>query len=90
MVDIINSFGRKRCFPYDSTKRATKFFLYTINIEYENPETFTTIEEKELYPFSQMLAEIGGFLGLMIGASGISVLELIVFSILTIAGKLLK
>ena len=80
-VDIDEVAG-KQCFNLDLQFRSPSFFRYELHLHYKNPHIFTKIEEKELYPRDEMLGEVGGFLGLMIGASCISLLELIAFVII--------
>ena len=62
---------------------AVEFSSYHFLLSYHHPQVYITIEEKEIYPLAQMLGKIGGFVGLMIGASFLSFLELIIFIILT-------
>ena len=77
-VDIDDAAG-KQCFNIKTSNESKRFFNYELHLHFRNPHTFTKIEEKELYPRDQMLGEVGGFLGLMIGASCISLIELIAF-----------
>ena len=65
-----------------------RFKHYAVNIEYQNPEIYRLIEEKELYAWDKMLGELGGFLGLVIGASILSLVEIIVFIAMAILKKL--
>ena len=41
--------------------------------------TYNTIIEQELYSWEQLLGEAGGFIGLMMGMSVLSLVEIIVF-----------
>lgn len=50
---------------------------YFINVQFEHVDSIKTIEEKELYSWYQMTCEIGGFVGLVIGASLISCIEIL-------------
>ena len=45
------------------------------------------MEEKELYTWDQMACEIGGFIGLVIGMSILSLIEIIVYVCLLVARK---
>ena len=76
------------CVDKTSDANTTKFARFCLELEFKHPQFFTYIEEKELYPFQEMLAEIGGFLGLMIGASCMSLLELMIYLILLAIKKL--
>ena len=80
----------KQCFNLEIGKKSAKFFIYELHLHYKNPNLFTKIEEKELYPRDEMLGEVGGFLGLMIGASCISLLELMAFVMLALIKKCCK
>ena len=71
-----------QCFNVEIGNTPAKFFIYELHLHYQNPNIFTKIEEKELYPRDEMLGEVGGFLGLMIGASCISLLELMAYVML--------
>ena len=47
------------------------------------------MEEKQLYTLSQMACEIGGFVGLIMGMSMISLIEVVVFIVLSIAKRIM-
>ena len=79
---------RLSCVNKTSDADTTKFAKFSLELEFKHPEFFTIIEEKELYALQEMLGEIGGFLGLMIGASCMSLLELIIYLILSVIRKL--
>ena len=50
---------------------------YQIEMQLDNVDSYTILEEQPLYSAEQMSAEIGGFLGLVVGASLLSVIELL-------------
>ena len=50
--------------------------VYAFGIQLENVDTYTVLEEQPLYSAEQMSSEIGGFLGLVVGASMLSFIEL--------------
>lgn len=79
---------RLNCVNKTSDADTTKFAKCSSELEFKHPEFFTIIEEKESYALQEMLGEIGGFLGLMIGASCMSLLELIIYLILSVIRKL--
>ena len=56
--------------------------MYLVHVQLAHVDSVRTIEEKELYSSYQMLCEIGGFVGLVIGASLISFLEVITYIVL--------
>ena len=86
----IDGAAAKQCFNVEIGNKPTRFFMYELHLQYQNPNIFTKIEEKELYPRNEMLGDVGGFLGLMIGASCISLLELIAFVMLAALKKCCK
>ena len=70
-----------KCVPINQNKTII-FSKFSLSIQNQHQQIYTTIEERELYSFSEMLAEIGGFIGLLVGASCMSLLEFIVYYIL--------
>ena len=56
--------------------------VYRVDIQYVNIDSYRIVEEKQLYSWEQIAGEVGGFLGLVIGASFISVIEIILYLIL--------
>ena len=60
---------------------------YRIIIQFQKVDTYQTIEEKEIYTWDQMLSEMGGLIGLIIGASVISVVEILVYLFLVFLKK---
>ncbi|XP_066927913.1 acid-sensing ion channel 2-like [Clytia hemisphaerica] len=79
-LSVIHSFNERK----DPRIKAK----YQINIQYQKVDTYQTMEEKELYPWDQMLSEMGGLIGLIIGASVISVVEVFVYFFLVFWKKL--
>ena len=61
--------------PNNKTKNDT--YRYKIDLSYRLVDTYTQIEEAPRYTWDQVLSEIGGFLGLVIGASVISLFEIL-------------
>ena len=53
--------------------------LYNVQIDYLNKDFYYLSEEKELYPWDKMLGEIGGIVGLMMGASALSIVEVLIY-----------
>ena len=66
---IIPSFTEKVIYPD----------TYTVNIHFHQTDIIRMIEEKELYSWYQMTSQVGGFVGLIIGASLMSFVEIIVY-----------
>lgn len=60
---------------------------YQVKIQYQKVDTYQTMEEKALYTWDQMLSEMGGLIGLIIGASVISVVEIFVYFFLVLCSK---
>lgn len=67
-----------------------KHYCNTLYVSYLHPESCAIIEEKGLYNFSEMLADIGGFLGLTVGASCLSILELVICIALMVLKRFFK
>lgn len=62
----------------DSERDKTKTtHEYRLSIQFQRVDTYKIIEEKELYSWYQMACEIGGFIGLVIGSSVISLVEIL-------------
>ena len=53
--------------------------VFRVSIQYQNPDSYKIIEEKQLYGWDQILGEIGGLVGLMLGASMISLVEIFTY-----------
>lgn len=68
----------------------TNFSYFHIELAYENPELYHLMEEKQAYTTENLLAEIGGFLGLMIGASLLSVVEIFGYCSMLLMKKITK
>ena len=85
-LSVLASFhGGNRFKPSDSINNS-----YSVNVQLEHIDSVRSIEEKELYSSYQMLCEIGGFVGLVIGASLISCIEVITYIVLVTVKKTLK
>ena len=55
-----------------------------LRIGYQNPNEYTLIEEHEKYTFETLLSDVGGLTGLLIGASILSLVELVAYSIIRV------
>ena len=64
--------------------------IYSLAIQLDKFDSYRVIEEKQLYSWDQIAGEIGGLLGLFIGASFVSAVELIVYMILTVIHKVIR
>ena len=64
------------------------FYSFGVNIQFQNQEFYHLMEEKKLYSWEQMLAEIGGIVGLLIGMSALSLIEILSYIGLAIMKKL--
>lgn len=71
---------------YDSPKYRQDH-VYNINIQLQSIDSYSIMEEKPLYSADQLTCEIGGFLGLVMGASLLSFIEIIFCSTLMVAKK---
>eukprot|EP00112_Aurelia_sp_Birch-Aquarium-sp1_P002370 Seg1260.11 transcript_id=Seg1260.11/GoldUCD/mRNA.D3Y31 product="Degenerin-like protein unc-105" protein_id=Seg1260.11/GoldUCD/D3Y31 len=67
----------------DVTEDLVKQHLIMLNVYYDELST-TNIEEKQLYTFGKILSDVGGQMGMFLGASFISLIEIIclVFSMI--------
>ena len=61
--------------------------VYRVDIQYVNIDSYRIVEEKQLYSWDQIAGEVGGFLGLVIGASFISIIEIVLYLILCCISK---
>ena len=61
--------------------------LYTVDIINEKFDSYKVIQEKQLYTWDTIAGDVGGFLGLIIGASFVSVVELMVYFFLFLVEK---
>ena len=76
------------CFGFE--KNFTKFEFFYIELSFQHPELFDLMEEKQAYTFENLCAELGGFLGLMIGISIISVVEIFAYFLMLLIKKITK
>lgn len=74
-------------FHSQSPKNDTKP-TFRLHVQYHNVDSFKTIEEKQLITWDQVVGEIGGLVGLIIGASFISIIEIIFYLFLCSFHKL--
>ena len=63
----------------ESHNNGTKHY-YQVELQLQNVDSYKIMEEKVLYTWDQMACEIGGFLGLVMGASMLSMIEIIACS----------
>ncbi|XP_065645106.1 uncharacterized protein LOC124809911 [Hydra vulgaris] len=63
---------------------------YSVGIQYITVDSYRIIKEKQLYSIHQMACEIGGLIGLMVGCSLLSAIEIIVCSVLWLVVKFKK
>ena len=73
---VAHTFDDSTLKPNKNTKNNT--YRYKIELSYRYVDSYTIIEETPRYTWDQLLSEIGRFLGLVIGASIISLLEILV------------
>ena len=71
-------------------KQFTKFSHFHVEFSFERPELFHLLEEKQTYTLENLLAELGGILGLTIGISMIFVVELFAYFTMHFMNKLSK
>lgn len=60
---------------------------YQVEIQHDKFDSYKVIQEKQLYTWDQIAGEVGGFLGLIIGVSFVSVVELLAYFSLLVLEK---
>jgi len=90
----------KRCpFPCEEIEYTTmptfhsqtpqdEFPTYRLHIQYHRVDSYKSIEEKQLVTWDQVAGEVGGLVGLVIGASFISIIEIVFYFFLFTFHKL--
>lgn len=53
--------------------------IYRVHIQLQDIDSYKVIEEKQLFTWDQIAGQVGGFLGLVVGASFISIIEIIAY-----------
>ena len=78
-ISVLTNFNR---WKKGEVERSTKLMnthnlsSFRLDFQYQSVDSYRLIEEMELYTLYQMASEIGGFLGLVIGASILSFIEI--------------
>lgn len=81
--------SKNTCYTSDISPKLSRNFLhYRVKLGYQNIESYFLMKEKPMYGWDQMIAELGGLLGLLIGASALSVLEIIFYLIMAVIRRL--
>lgn len=62
-----------------SGKKDGENSIYRVDIQYQNVDSYRVVEEKMLFSWDQVIGEVGGLLGLVIGASFISFIEILAY-----------
>ena len=64
--------------PDEHDRNGTKAarWEYMVSVQLQRVDTYKIMEEKELYTWDQMACEVGGFIGLIMGMSIISLVEI--------------
>ena len=63
--------------------------VYDVELQLESVDSYTLMEEQPIYSLEQLSAEIGGFLGLVVGASFLSFIEMFICATLVVLKKCL-
>ena len=82
--------GTIHCWRKQSTNITNTLLQYSLRLSYLHPESYAVTEEKGLYNFRELLADVGGLLGLMLGASCFSILELVICIALMVLKRFFK
>ena len=65
-------------------------YAYRVGVQLKSAQEYKIMEEKPLYTLSQMACEIGGFIGVIMGMSVMSLVEILVVFVLSILKKILS
>ena len=71
-------------------KRKSNEWVYNIALQFQHVDYYKIMEEKALYSTSQLMCEVGGFVGLVMGASLLSFVEIIVCGVLYVMRRVNK
>ena len=71
-------------------KRQSNEWVYNIALQFQHVDYYKIMEEKALYSTSQLMCEVGGFVGLVMGASLLSFVEIIVCGVLYVMRRVNK
>lgn len=82
----ISGSSNNRSVSADGNRKKT-VFKYKMEIQMRTPNEYRVMEEKQLYTLSQMACEIGGMVGLIMGMSVISIIEVLVIIALSVCKK---
>ena len=63
---------------------------YEVEVQLQDVDSYKVVTENQVFTWDQLAGGIGGFLGLMIGASLVSVIEILVYVVLCAFQKLTK
>lgn len=63
---------------------------FDLELQLESVDSYTLMEEQPIYSMEQLSAEIGGFLGLVVGASLLSFIEMLICGTLVLLKKLFQ
>ena len=55
-----------------------------------NELNYVRVEQQETFPFLSLLSEVGGFMGLLLGASVLTVCELVDYIVLTVTSRCVR
>ena len=72
---------------HDTNRKEVPKYEYLVSVQLQRVDTYKIMEEKELYTWDQMACEVGGFIGLIMGMSIISLVEIGVYLCLTLSSR---
>ena len=73
---------------YGMSQTDDKKSTFRIHVQYHRVDSYKSIEEKQLVTWDQVAGEVGGLVGLVIGASFISIIEIVFYCFLCSVHKL--
>ena len=77
-----------RISPHSYKRDDAKEGIYDLELQLESVDSYTLMEEQPIYSLEQLSAEIGGFLGLVVGASLLSFIEMFICGTLVLLKKI--
>ena len=87
-LTTITTFSESKAERLYKRRRNNRALVYSIGLQYQFVDSYKIMEEKAVYAWDQMACEIGGFIGLVIGSSFISLIEIVAYFILKIVYKI--
>uniref|UniRef100_A0A7M5VAW5 Uncharacterized protein n=2 Tax=Clytia hemisphaerica TaxID=252671 RepID=A0A7M5VAW5_9CNID len=88
-LTTITTFSESKAGRLYKRRQNNRTLVYSIGLQYQFVDSYKIMEEKAVYAWDQMACEIGGFIGLVIGSSFISLIEIVAYLILKLVYKII-